>query len=291
MKVDGCPSIVAGVAEIADVAADEVATVFAVLTREQLLQFARDGYVMLRNFIPEELLRDVDREFDEFIAGDPPPADKVGRHDYFVTPDRAPAADAALRDSGARDVAHELVAPRRLDRCLDNIQLGLNYPTMLHRPGGPHLDGHNPDEDDKPNSFTLLAGVFLCDESKLDCGNLYVWPGSHLVHAALFRDRGPDALLATRGHITLVDDPPRLSAPRAIHAQRGDLLLAHFLLGHNWSGNTSDQIRRIVYYRLTCDGHRERWAHTFIDPWAELAPIQRAIDAGADAEMPDTPCS
>jgi hypothetical protein len=62
-------------------------------------------------------------------------------------------------------------------------------------------------------------------------------------------------------------------------ANRGDLLLAHFLLGHNIGGNTSNRIRRIVYYRLGCPGHVSRSADTFTSTFTEYEPVRRALDA------------
>jgi hypothetical protein len=63
-------------------------------------------------------------------------------------------------------------------------------------------------------------------------------------------------------------------------AQRGDLLLAHFLLGHNIGGNTSPRTRRILYYRLSCDGHEDRWDDMFLDAFTEYEPVRAAILAG-----------
>jgi ectoine hydroxylase-related dioxygenase (phytanoyl-CoA dioxygenase family) len=92
----------------------------------------------------------------------------------------------------------------------------------------------------------MLAAVFLSDESVPDSGNLWVWPGSHLAHQQLFAERGPTVLLATSGHTLSLDEPPPLGDPRPVTARRGDLLLAHFLLGHNIGGNTSPATRRIL---------------------------------------------
>jgi len=145
-------------------------------------------------------------------------------------------------------------------------------------PGGPHIDGHRPGPD-APASFTLLAAVFLTDQRASQSGNLWVWPGSHLDHQRLFLDRGTDALKATGGHATLLHPPVQLSAPVEVRGGRGDLLLAHFLLGHNKGGNTGPQARRTIYYRLAVHGHAERWASTFLDPWTEYLPVRRALAA------------
>jgi hypothetical protein len=183
------------------------------LTDEQRRQFASDGYVRVPGIVDESWLQAADAEIDELVAGAPAPAGTVGAHFYFLPPDRLRAADAALRDSGALALADELVAPHHLDHALDHIQVALNIPPYRHRPGAPHLDGHRPDEE--IGSFTMLAAIFLADESMPDRGNLWVWPGSHRGHAQLFRERGVDALKAGSGHaITL--DPPAWFGPASL---------------------------------------------------------------------------
>lgn len=220
------------------------------LTADELVRFANDGYLVVPEAVPERLLRAADAEIDDLVGQDPPPENKVGPHFYFLPPARLPAIDAALRRSGALATAQQLVAPNSLDHAFDHIQVALNIPPYPHRPGGPHLDGHRP-EQDRPGSFTMLAAIFLVDESAPDSGNLWVWLGSHLAHQQMFTQRGARALLAASGHTLGLDNPPRLADPRPVLAKRGDLLLAHFLLGHNIGGNTTDLTRRIIYYRLS----------------------------------------
>lgn len=233
-----------------------------------------DGYLVVPGVVPEELLVGVDREIDTLIASDPPPSGTVGKHFWFLRPERLPSADAALRRSGALDIAHELVAPHALDHGLGHIQVALNIPPFVHRPGGPHIDGHGPGQD-PPCSFTMLAGIYLVDELQPHAGNLWVWPGSHLDHQRLFRDRGTRVLMSVGGHALTLDPPPALAEPVPLMARRGDLLLAHFLLGHNTGGNTAERVRRIVYYRLSCEGHKDRWEETFLDPFTEYEPVRR----------------
>lgn len=60
-------------------------------------------------------------------------------------------------------------------------------------------------------------------------------------------------------------------------AGRGDLLLAHYLLGHNTSGNMSDRVRRIAYYRLSCEGHEGRWEDTLVDAFTEYTPVRQQL--------------
>jgi hypothetical protein len=248
-----------------------------VLSDEQFRQFARDGYVVLRGVIREEFLAAADEEIEAVMAADPPPGDKTGHHFYFMAPESLPASDAALLESGALQWAEELVAPLTLVHGTGDIQIALSLPPYNHRPGGPDIDGHRP-EQAEPRSFTMLAAVYLVDESEEDSGNLWVWPGSHLVHQQLFTERGVGALLPVSGHPTMLTPPVVYAEPTPVYARRGDLLLAHFLLGHNIGGNLTSEVRRIIYYRLSCRGHGDRWAATFLDVFAEYGPVRSRID-------------
>ena len=169
-----------------------------VLSSEELCGFATDGYIVLPGVVPEHVLAAADTEIDGVIAEGPPPPGTVGNHSYFLSPTRLPAAGAALRCSTGLQTAEELVWPHRLDHGLDHIQIALNIPPYKHYPGGPHLDGHRP-EQDRPHSFSMLAAIFLCDESVPDSGNLWVWPGSHLAHQRLFAEQGVAALSPSAG--------------------------------------------------------------------------------------------
>ena len=73
------------------------------------------------------------------------------------------------------------------------VQVALNIPPYPHRPGMHHIDGFPPEPDGRPRTFTMLAGVLMSDQRGPDAGNLWVWPGTHLTHAAYFREHGPDA--------------------------------------------------------------------------------------------------
>jgi hypothetical protein len=78
----------------------------------------------------------------------------------------------------------------------------------------------------------------------------------------------------TSGHCTLLQPPLSLNQQVEVTAMRGDLLLAHYLLGHNKGGNTANRVRKTVYYRLCTPDHTEHWESTFLEPWTEYRPIQ-----------------
>jgi hypothetical protein len=248
------------------------------LAEEDLVRFATEGFLLVEGVVPDGLLAAAEEEVDRLateVAPDGGDASQPGQHGWFLSPDRLPRCDDVLRHSPAAEITHELVAPNRLDHAFDHIQVATTVPPWSHVPGGPHIDGHGPDQD-RPHSFTLLVGVLMTDQTAPGCGNLWVWPGSHRDHQRLFRARGPDALLATSGHALSLDPPPALDPAIELRGHRGDVLLAHYLLGHNKGGNTGDQVRKTIYYRLAVPGHTGRWPQTFLDIWTEYPPVQRA---------------
>ncbi len=236
---------------------------------DDLRRFAIDGYLVIPGVVPEPLLACADEEIDELISSTPPIEGDVaqpGQCAWFPPCARLPRCGDALRLSPALDIAQELVAPNVLAHAFDHIQVAITNPGWSHVPGGPHIDGHRPDQA-RPDSFTLLAGILLTDQRETQSGNLWVWPGSHLQHQELFRERGTNVLLESGGHAVMRGQPVE------IKGQRGDLVLAHFLTGHNKGGNTSDHVRRTIYYRLAVAGHSERWEQTFLDAWAEYPRV------------------
>lgn len=165
-----------------------------------LQRFAENGFVVLTDVVPESLLKAADDEIDALIVDTPPHEGDggPGQNAWFMPRSRLPHSEAALRSSPALAIASELVAPHQLDFAFDHIQVATTVPAWRHIPGGPHIDGHGPGQD-PPASFTLLAGILLTDQTAPSSGNLWVWPGSHLIHQNLFRDRGPRVLQQTGG--------------------------------------------------------------------------------------------
>ena len=232
--------------------------------------FRRDGYVVLRDVVPEPLLAAADAEIDHLLATDPPPADRTGAHHWFLPPASIPACERALTVSPAWPLAQSTVAPGALELAFDHVQVALNLPHLRRVPGGPHIDGHGLGQA-TPASFTVLAGIFVTDQTEGHCGQVWVWPGSHLDHARLFRERGTRVLEDNGGHAGLLDPPVGFGDPVPVHGQRGDLLLASYFLGHNHGGNTSHRVRRMLYYRLRRTDHVDRWEDVFRDPLLEIA--------------------
>jgi ectoine hydroxylase-related dioxygenase (phytanoyl-CoA dioxygenase family) len=118
----------------------------------------------------------------------------------------------------------------------------------------------------------MLAGILMTDQLTENAGNLWVWPGTHLTHAAYFRERGPRMFCAY--------PPIDLPAPEQVTGHAGDLLLAHYLLGHNTGGNyESDQTRGTLYFRISSHDHASHREEFLQDTWLDYEPIaSRPLD-------------
>ena len=263
--------------ELPGVSRGSIGTIPRVLNDDQLREFGTNGHLVVHGVVGESLLGAADGEIDRLMAAEPPAPDTRGKHFYFKAAAELAAADAALRASDAMTTAEELVAPHRLFHGYGHIQIALNIPPYEHRPGAGHLDGYH--DPNRPHPFTMLAGIFLGDETTDDAGNLWVWPGSHVTQAEMFAERGTDALDG-KAHAYLLDPPLDLGEPVAVLGRRGDLLLAHYLLSHNSGGNLRAHVRRMLYYRLSCAGIDTRWERTMLDPFLEYAPVHDALKRG-----------
>jgi ectoine hydroxylase-related dioxygenase (phytanoyl-CoA dioxygenase family) len=246
------------------------------LDRQQKQAFAEQGYVVVPQLVSRPLLEAARREIESRMAQEPPPAGHLGPHMYFLMEPFPDSLRALLFDTPALRAVESLIQPGTLE-APDHVQISLNVPPFPHRPGGPHLDGLTPlDPSGRPGTFTMLAGIFLTDQTSENAGNLWVWPGSHRSAAAYFRERGPDAILS----LPIGPYPPiDLGEPRQVVGRAGDLLLAHYLLGHNIGGNTSGVTREVIYFRLRREGHRQHWADFLQDPLLEFGPVRAAVEA------------
>lgn len=236
------------------------------LSDEQIREFAERGFLLVPQVVPADVLASANHRIDQIVAADPPAPETRGNHFYFLETENETALAAPLAESPAFGLAEQLTGAGRLAAPWQ-VQVALNIPPFSHRPGGPHIDAAHAEPIDSPirGTFTLLAGVLMTDQLGEDSGNLWVWPGTHLAHAAYFREHGPQKFCAY--------PPIDLPEPEQVKGRAGDLLLAHYLLGHNIGGNfRSDLTRRALYFRLSVHGHEAHREQFLQDPWYDLAP-------------------
>jgi len=241
------------------------------VSRGQVEEFAERGFLVLPGVVPPDAMDAAGRAIDALIEREPPGGEVRGPLNYFRPAAEVPEVAALFTGGPAFGLAEGLTGAGTLV-APGQVQVALNIPPFGHQPGMHHIDGFPPEPDGRPGTFTMLAGVLMSDQQAADMGNLWVWPGTHLTHALYFREHGPDAFFAAGGY-----PPIALPAPEQVTGAPGDLLLAHYLLGHNIGGNTSPAVRRAVYFRVKRSGHGPRWREFLTDPWLDYDAVRDVL--------------
>jgi len=242
-----------------------------VLTRERLEEFAERGYIVIPDVVPPDVLAAANAAIDEQLLEHPPAEGHAGPHFMFHKWEEVPALAALLSETSAFTLAEELTGDGALEFPWQ-VQTALTYPPYVDDRGMPHIDGGMTRKpEDPPRTFTMLAGFFLSDQSSDDTGNLFVWPGTHHAHAQFFREHGPESF-------TPYPDV-KLPEREQVRGRPGDLLLKHYLLGHNVGNNTSDSVRRTVYFRLRRRGHEATWREILQNPWHDFTPLRPLVSS------------
>jgi hypothetical protein len=237
--------------------------------------FRRQGYVVIRGALEETQVTRGREIADAMLAAEPPGQHEVGP--YFLWPRFGPGGHPLLdfyHQAGLGRLAAGLLKAGRPVSEPGFAQLATTIPYWPHRPGGPHVDGLTPPPPDgRPGTFSLLAGAWLSDQSELNRGNLWVWPGTHLRFGAWLAEHGPDAL-GNVGEMNTGPYPPvELGQPQQVTGPAGSVLFAHYLLGHNIGGHAGpaeSPLRQVIYYRLEAAGHRDRWREAVTRPLLEF---------------------
>lgn len=233
-----------------------------------------DGYLLLPAAVPRALvdgaLAAINGSLGELgIAKDELPTFRARTFTPELT--THPALTALFFASGLGAAAHGALGAGNL-RPPREAQIALRFPVPPPgAPPGPHIDGIAYPGNGVPPGvllhFTALGAVFLSAVDGPDQGNFTVWPGSHRLIEAHFRQHGP------RGIVDRFPDLP-LPAPRQITARPGDALLAHYALAHGIAPNTGPNIRYAVFFRLRHDRHEAFGEGPLSDLWLEWEGVR-----------------
>lgn len=154
-------------------------------------------------------------------------------------------------------------------------QIALRFPE-LGEPRDPlgtewHTDGMR---QGRLHPFTLLAGIALSNVPEPLCGNLTVFPESHVsLQSRLAADgklHGHDDECYKADSVWGDGTLPDLGTSVQLLAARGDLVLAHPNLAHRGGLNFSPDIRYQVYFRIKHKRLDELQEQCSTDLWADL---------------------
>jgi hypothetical protein len=232
----------------------------------QKRRLARDGYLHLPGAVPAArvaaALGAINRSLGQ--QGLPPDRLREMRARTFC-PElvAAPEIQALYAETGARALAEAAIGRVRVP---DQGQIALRFPQAQRSVPWPHIDGMpTPDNGLPPGTlqhFTALIGVFLSDATVPDAGNFVVWPGSHRLLEAHFRQHGPTSITGAFPSLPLPQ-------PRPLRGRAGDVVLAHYALAHTAGPNLSPHVRYAVFFRLFHEDHEAAGHRPLIDLWAQ----------------------
>jgi hypothetical protein len=249
------------------------------LTLAQKRALIDDGYVVVPGVVPrvmvDEALRAINAEVGKGM--DPAMMWKYQVQTFCPEITRSPEILGLMTRTPALALAESAIGAGRL-KPVTNAQIALRFPGARDpgRPHGPHIDGI-PDRNRTNGvpegtilSFTALGCVLLSRLAGPSSGNFTVWPGSHRKHAEWLKRNGIRRLLDT---LPEVERRP----PVQITGEPGDLVLAHYLLGHSAAPNASPHIRYACFFRLEVDGLVDHREESVVDPWRDWEGMRELV--------------
>jgi len=251
----------------------------AVLPPEELRRFREEGYVVLRGAVPQELVRNALRVINYSLgkpdcwqadsnplnAGQLMPKITGGFDDILG---RSPALWSAVNVllgpgdyGGKRQPQVALRFPRAPEE-------GFDAPDRRPRTQY-HIDGMGQGQT-KLCPFSLLCGVALSDQSRPNCGNLHVFPRSHLSTELREYYRSK---IADEGQGESDTQKPDVGEPTQVLLAPGDVVLAHQLLAHRIGINRSAHIRYQLFYRIRHPSHEQFKERIIDEPFVEFPSV------------------
>ena len=241
------------------------------LTPDQKRAMLEDGFVHFPGLLPAALVDNALRAINHSVGEGMDPADMTRFRVQSFCPEvknTPPIADLFYQ-SPARSLAEAFLGPDKI-RPVKGGQIALRFPRKEARDEAPlpdlrpHVDGMPTPTNGVPagviGNFTALLACFLSDVPEPWSGNFVVWPGTHRQHAAYFRAHSPQDLL---NGMPKVERPP----PQQITARKGDVVLAHYLLGHGVATNCAANPRYAVFFRLSSTDHVAPAWESMADEW------------------------
>jgi hypothetical protein len=160
----------------------------------------------------------------------------------------SPVITDLLTDSPIHDILDQALGIENIVWDGGQIAIRKAHNQAAAVPPDPHLDGFssgaNGLQPGRIYNHTALIGVFLTPVVGEFAGNFTVWPKSHLIFETYFRDRGRQALCEAMPR-------PAIGDPLQLQSEVGDVVLAHYHLGHTAAVNTSDVDRIAVFFRVS----------------------------------------
>ncbi|MCY4091399.1 MAG: phytanoyl-CoA dioxygenase family protein [Caldilineaceae bacterium] len=235
------------------------------LTVDEERRFAEQGYLIIENAIPQELVDRATAVVDRITAEEKAREglgandginifDFIGQDDVFLElldyPTTFPKVWGILGWNIQLYHSHTIITPP--NAASGPGQQGLNW----HKDSG-RLN--NELETDPQPRISLKVAFFLTDTSELGRANLYVIPGSHLLNKLP------------------VDEAKKPKGGLAVQAKPGDAVFFDRRIWHSSSPNTSEVPRKVLFYGYSYRWLRPRDNMTVDHLMGRIGPIRRQL--------------
>lgn len=247
------------------------------LTYEQKRSMLDHGYIHVPGVIPQAMVDDAMRHINHSVGQGMNVADMpIFRAQSFCPELQGQSAIADLYNkTPVADMVQGLLG-EGASRPVGRGQIALRFPSLQDPPGEPrcHLDGMytptNGVPEGKISNFTMLVGVLLSPVRTSFAGNFTVWPGTHRMYEAYFREHGPESLL---------NGMPKVELPQPVQTtgEPGDVFLVHYQLAHGVAPNVSPFPRYAIFFRVKHVDHDNDWKAPMTDIWLHWPGIREIL--------------
>ena len=224
------------------------------------------GYAHFTRMTPEYLVKSARHAIELDLRSNYQPERQVEYDSQSFCPDLRATAPIMnlLLESPIYKILDEIFGRDNID--CDKGQIAIRRAHNVPQPTPPvaHIDGFasgvNALDEGKIYNHTVTVGVFLTPTRNAFAGNFTVWPGSHHVYEHYFRERGPRAMSEPM-------PTPEIGEPVQLMCEVGDVVLAHYQLGHNAAVNTSDFDRIAIFFRIFLRAMESNRWHYLTNIW------------------------
>ena len=246
------------------------------LNLRQKQEIADKGYVQVPGVVSPLMVAEALRAINHSVGQGMNVSDmtRFRAQSYCPEIQNSAAITDLLKKTPAWDLAESAIGTGRI-KPPGGGQIALRFPS-LDEPGRarPHLDGMysptNGVQEGTIGNFTMLLGILLSDVPAPLMGNLHVWPGTHKLYEAYFREHGPQSLLQGM-------PPVEMPTPEAVMGKAGDVVLVHYQVAHGVGPNVSPHTRYMIFFRLSHRDHGDLHWECMTDIWREWEGIRGVI--------------
>lgn len=248
------------------------------LTDAQRTRFARNGFLVLHDGVPADLLTGPREAVAETVPEslDDPDELAEGPEDRHYWNDLDDMSSFGPLNEHLFGYAESLVGEGRLAPPSSFTQVALRYPSgasptdashpTTTRDGNAHVDVV--DADGEINPFTLGVTTYLHDVHPRG-GGLTVWPGTHRQVARWVGEHGPEALSQAAVDEVLDSD----TSPFEVTGPAGTVVLWHSLLVHTGGMHLGREPRVAGFTRFSRRDIEETFAETMHELFADWAGV------------------